>query len=77
MVTRLTKRNLRSYYYDKITKTVSKATACKSYPFSRPHRYIFIGQYSSCKTESSLWGTLFANYGIRRPRPKVVEDLPF
>lgn len=53
MITRLQKRCLRSFYYDRILKRYGKATSMPSYPFSRPRRYLFLGQFVTLSEQNA------------------------
>ena len=67
------KRSLKSFYYDKHTKRIGKASTMPSKPSVRKTRYLFLGQYVY-KTQKALESILKDAYGIKIKKPK---DLPF
>lgn len=70
------KRNLISWYYDRMKKQIRQASACDLYPCLRPNRYVFLGQFTRGKTEKALRLILFKKTHIQMANPKPI-DLPF
>ena len=70
------KRNLRSWYYDRVGKRIASASQMPSWPYLRPNRYIFLGQFTWHKKEAALWEILKRDFNIRKPKV-LTEDLPF
>lgn len=66
-------RALRSYYFDRETKTIGKATDFTVICWRRPHRFLFLGQFR-CKTKAALWKIALDRWGVRKP---VDKTLPF
>ena len=68
------KRSLRSFYFDKYTHLVGSARSMPTYPCERPRRYIFLGQFSKYKTQTSLVHILFKSFGIKHKYYRFSKD---